>query len=570
MKCVAYCRVSTDTTDQLNSFENQKKHYLEMFEKNNRLSPAPCGMFYKKQGKQEERLYNADGIFADEGISGTKLKNREAFKYMLECAKRHEFDAIFVKNVPRFSRYTVDGAKTLKILKGYNIRVIFEDGNLDSLNPAHEMVINMLMAMAQEESRAKSNAVKFGIRKLQKEGGWSSAKPYGYDRVYGFLQINENEAAVVRLIFRLYLEDGYGSTKIARYLNEKDISSKTGVQWSQAAIYQMIENPLYTGLQTTHKTENTDVNMVNDKEKGTVYTNFIDEDEWTRVYRDEIKIIDKDYFEKVQQERKRRLENYNTNRVFKGNHLLSNILYCGHCNGGFTRKIRGRGDSKGKLGYKWTCLAHDKYGNSKCEHGNSVNEDFIIELIQSKIIEMKDYNMNDLLQVYLGLYYNYDLSEDSVKKIKNMLDKNKEKRSLNFELLSENEITKHEYKERNTTLTKEKEHLESELNAILNYDQEIRLVKQKYNEFVRCLKEIDTGNLTNKDLRTIFRGIYIKRFSPKFPKAKIITYNYNFIDVTYQKLQQDIIERGGKKQTKYLNMLETFIDVIGMPADEEE
>ncbi|HYE12155.1 MAG TPA: recombinase family protein, partial [Patescibacteria group bacterium] len=97
MKCVAYCRVSTDKDDQLNSLENQISHYTELFKKEG-YQGAEVGMYYSRDGKKEAVEY-IPSIFADEGISGTKLKNREAFKYMLECAYRKEFDVILVKNV---------------------------------------------------------------------------------------------------------------------------------------------------------------------------------------------------------------------------------------------------------------------------------------------------------------------------------------------------------------------------------------------------------------------------------------------------------------------------------------
>ena len=95
MKCVAYCRVSKDTSDQLNSLENQIRHYSDLF-KQKGYEGAECGMYYGKDGKEETVRY-IPSIFADEGISGTKLKNREAFKYMLECAYRKELTLFMLK-----------------------------------------------------------------------------------------------------------------------------------------------------------------------------------------------------------------------------------------------------------------------------------------------------------------------------------------------------------------------------------------------------------------------------------------------------------------------------------------
>ena len=105
---------------------------------------------------------------------------------MIECAEQKIFDVIYCKNVQRFARNVEDGSGTLKQLKQYGVRVIFEEGNLDSSNTSHELVINMLLSVAQQESQSKSIAVKFGINKAQQQGKWTSNRPLGYDRQDGF------------------------------------------------------------------------------------------------------------------------------------------------------------------------------------------------------------------------------------------------------------------------------------------------------------------------------------------------------------------------------------------------
>ena len=115
MRCVAYCRVSTDDKEQLTSFKNQREYYLKLFSEDNEYEPVKCGMLYRK-GQDPE--HNEDGIFADEGISGTKLKNREAFNRMLELARQHMFDLILVKDITRYSRSIVVSVKTVGGLSG--------------------------------------------------------------------------------------------------------------------------------------------------------------------------------------------------------------------------------------------------------------------------------------------------------------------------------------------------------------------------------------------------------------------------------------------------------------------
>ena len=280
-KVVAYCRVSTDSDEQLNSLSNQVKHYQRLFQKSEYI-PANCGMYYTRENGKET-IKHIPSIFADEGISGTKLKNREAFKYMIQCAYRKEFDIIYVKNIQRWARSVSDGSKILKDLKVVGVKVIFEDGNLNNFD--HEMVINVLLSTAQEESRAKSKAVQFGIRKAQEDGKYTSAEPYGYFKQDGFLQRNEEELKIVKEIFELY-NKGWGGTKISKHLNTKNIPTQKGKKWSQIQIYNIINNKIYTGKQTTHTVVNTDINVekISHTQDGKTYKyksiKPVNEDKW--------------------------------------------------------------------------------------------------------------------------------------------------------------------------------------------------------------------------------------------------------------------------------------------------
>jgi len=255
-KCVAYCRVSSDSDEQLNSLDNQIKHYSELFRKEG-FEGADCGMYYSKD-RDNEIIKNIPSIFADEGISGTKLKNREAFKYMLQCAYRKEFEVIFVKNVQRWARSVEDGSAILKKLKVMGVKVIFEDGNLNNIE--HEMVINMFLSVAQEESRAKSIAIQFGIRKAQSAGKFTSAPPFGYNLQNGYLRIIPDQAEVVKKIYNLYIE-GLGGVRIARQLNNENIPTQKKKKWTPVQILYILENKIYIGKQITHTVVNTDINI---------------------------------------------------------------------------------------------------------------------------------------------------------------------------------------------------------------------------------------------------------------------------------------------------------------------
>ena len=187
--CVAYCRVSTDHEDQKNSIEEQKKQWLELFSQVG-YYPAKVGLLYKKDGSKQI----VHGIFADEGISGTSLRNRKAFETMLEYAKKKAFDIIYVEDISRFTRNVEDGIKVIKDLREIGVAVYFRKENINTLKADKDFEITLRMAIYQEESRVKSERIKWAINRLHLKGGWNSGSPYGYDVVKGFLQVNQQEA----------------------------------------------------------------------------------------------------------------------------------------------------------------------------------------------------------------------------------------------------------------------------------------------------------------------------------------------------------------------------------------
>ena len=188
MNIAAYCRVSTDKEDQLNSLEAQKKFFAE---------------YTKRTGDTLVRLY------ADEGISGTKIKNRKEFLQMMADAEHGLFDMVVVKDISRFARNTVDLLQNIRKLKSLGIETQFLTANMTSMGNS-EFVLTIFGALAQEESANTSKRVKFG-KKINAEKGRVPNIVYGYDKIIGDyfnLAVNEEEAAVIRQIYKWYNEEG--------------------------------------------------------------------------------------------------------------------------------------------------------------------------------------------------------------------------------------------------------------------------------------------------------------------------------------------------------------------------
>lgn len=273
MNIAAYCRVSTDKEDQLNSLEAQKEFFSE---------------YTKRTGDNLVRLY------ADEGISGTKIKNRKEFLRMMSDAEHGLFDMVVVKDISRFARNTVDLLQNVRKLKALGIETQFLTANMTSMGNS-EFVLTIFGALAQEESANTSKRVKFG-KKMNAEKGRVPNIVYGYDKTIGDyfnLTINQEEAAVVRQIYEWYIKDGYGAAKISIFLNERGLRTKRNCQWSQNGVCRILTNELYTGKIINGKQEVTDFLTGQRADK--------DASEWMVVERPDLQIIDMETFEQAQQ-----------------------------------------------------------------------------------------------------------------------------------------------------------------------------------------------------------------------------------------------------------------------------
>ena len=226
IRVTAYCRVSTEKDEQLLSLKAQKEFFEE---------------YADKMG------YELVSLYADEGISGTKLKNRKQFNKMMQDAERGLFERVYVKDVSRLARNVVDFLQSIRKLKSLNIDCQFITANM-SANDG-ELTLTILAAVAQEESSNLSKRVKFG-KKKNAENGKVPNLVYGYDKSIGNyfdLKINTYEAEVVQRIYSMYINEGYGANKISQILNSEYIKTKRNCKWSQNAICRILTNEIYTG-----------------------------------------------------------------------------------------------------------------------------------------------------------------------------------------------------------------------------------------------------------------------------------------------------------------------------------
>lgn len=249
-RACAYCRVSTDNEEQLSSFELQQAHYKQLVE--------------------DHPNWELKRIYADEGISGTSLKNRKAFTEMIEDCKKGKYDLIITKSVSRFARNIIDCISHVRMLKGLNppVGVFFETDNLYTLDESKEFMLTFLASFAQEESVKKSEAMVWSLTQRFKDGKLLTPPLLGYDRPkdvtgryikYAPLEINKQEARIVVFIYDAYLS-GWSQEDIARFLTKIGARTKTGAtEWTSSTIGYILSNERYCGDVLTWKTFTSDL-----------------------------------------------------------------------------------------------------------------------------------------------------------------------------------------------------------------------------------------------------------------------------------------------------------------------
>ena len=225
-RVAAYARVSEETGRLHHSISAQISRYSELI--------------------QSRPDWTYIGVYADEGLSGTKAESRPEFQRLLADCESGRIDIILTKSISRFARNTVDLLNTVRRLKELDIEVRFEKENINSLDEKGEVMLTLLASFAQEESRSTSENIKWAIRKGFERGKMICRLLYGYRYQKGTLVIEAEEAETVRQIFSRYLA-GASCYQIAKELNAQNRVSYRGKAFSHAVICQMIKNEKYTG-----------------------------------------------------------------------------------------------------------------------------------------------------------------------------------------------------------------------------------------------------------------------------------------------------------------------------------
>lgn len=484
MNIAAYCRVSTDKEDQLNSLEAQKEFFAE---------------YTKRTGD------TLVGLYADEGISGTKIKNRKEFLCMMTDAQHGLFDLVVVKDISRFARNTVDLLQNVRKLKSLGIETQFLTANMTSMGNS-EFVLTIFGALAQEESANTSKRVKFG-KKMNAEKGRVPNIVYGYDKTIGDyfnLSINKAEAETVRQIYKWYLDEGYGAAKIANMLNESGSKTKRNCKWSQNAICRILTNELYTGKIINGKQEVSDFLTGQRKAK--------DETEWFVVERPELRIIDDESFETAQEILRGRHDAFHMKHERQSNkHLFSTLIKCKECGWSYRRIVR-----QYKNTYiRWVCSGRNGKGADSCPNSIVLDEDELIETLQKyfvNVLNSKKKVTEYVVKEFQRIYKAKDENLEYEKQLQAQLAKLQKSREKYMEMYTDDLISREELNRKIGGMRKEMERLENDLKLVSYHLTKGEQLEGILNSTFKRIEDVtDIRQMTNAQLKRIIQKIEVDK-----------------------------------------------------------
>lgn len=393
----AYCRVSTDSEQQETSFENQQSYFAREVE---------------KAGYQ---LYK---IYADSGLTGTKLDNRPEFMKMLHDAgldlihatgtgmggkkvskpyfiaseRTPAFNAIWIKNTSRFARNT-SSKEIIDALRAKNVNIHFIDQDIDTLGRDGDLLLSLLQMFDEQESRDKSSKIRAGFKESAKRNrirGSSKLYGFNYNKAENSLTAIPEEAEVVRLIFDMY-ENGYGLRRIINGLNDRGIKNREGKPFAPTTIRHILDNEKYAGLNNALK-----------HEAGQV---FIDQhyskpkprDQYEVKPSDRIEaIISPDQFYRCLEKRESKVNFQKRVGIYSGATKYAQLIHCGECG-----SVYHANTAKGGKRF-YNCSGKRKGGTGFCKNRN-ITEDQLDLFIKKQCIE--DFAFSQAMQAFFASHW---------------------------------------------------------------------------------------------------------------------------------------------------------------------
>lgn len=490
LRVAAYCRVSTDSEDQLNSYNSQKAYYTDLIQKNGKWIFA--------------------GIYADEAITGTQVTKREDFQRMINDCMNGEIDMLITKSISRFARNTLDTLKYVRMLKEKNIAVYFEDEKINTLTMDGELLLVVLSSVAQQEVENISANVKKGLKMKMKRGelvGFQGCLGYDYHPEDKSITVNEEEAEIVRYIFNRYIE-GAGGSVIGQELENLGYLTKYGNStWVPTTVLGIIKNEKYKGDILLGKTFTVDPISKRRLE------NMGEEDQFY-IRNHHEPIISEEVFDKAQEILNRRSKN--RGKIGDGNskrekysrkYAFSCLLECGFCGGTLTRRRWHSGTEYNKV--IWQCVTSTKKGKKHCPHSKGIPETAIEEAFVESYRILCD-NNKDVLEEFLKRT-DETLSSSSVSnkllKVDRDIETIEKKKSKLVDMRLEDIIDSDTYESKFSSMTTKQEDLIKERIQLQETATNEKDIKRRLRDFKKTLEQ---NEVLNEFDRYVFESIVEK------------------------------------------------------------
>ena len=349
-RVAAYARVSGGKDAMLHSLSAQVSYY------SNYIQRHPNWQYV--------------GVYADEALTGTK-DNRKEFQRLLNDCRKGLIDMVITKSISRFARNTVTMLEAVRELKLLNVNVFFEKENIHSISGDGELMLSILASFAQEESRSVSENCKWRIRNNFKEGIPNTMEVYGYRISKGVFEINPEEAEVVRMIFSEFLS-GKGRLAIAKKLNSMGIRTKNNRLWDSCKIKEILWNEKYAGdLLLQKKYIEDHLTKRTRKNEGVLPQYYVRDNHEA--------IIDRETFNRVQEELKQRRAKYGARTATTNKYLFTGKIKCGICSSFYQRKLGNAGTKYQKV--IWICPTYNQFGRDKCP-SKQIPENILMALVK--------------------------------------------------------------------------------------------------------------------------------------------------------------------------------------------
>lgn len=489
LRVAAYCRVSTDSEDQLNSYKSQVLYYTDMIKKNKEWALAD--------------------IYADEAITGTQIKNREDFQRMINDCMNGQIDMIITKSISRFARNTLDTLKYVRLLKEKNVAVYFEEEKINTLTMDGELLLVILSSVAQQEVENISENVKKGLKMKMQRGelvGFQGCLGYDYHPDDKTITVNEKEAEIVRYIFDRYAQ-GAGTTVLARELNEMGHRTKRGNVWTQSGVLGIVRNEKYKGDVRLGKTFTVD--PISKRR----LDNYGEEDQFY-IRNHHEPIISEELFDKVQEILDKRGKTRVNGVVVPGKrekfsrqYAFSCMLECAFCGSNLSRRSWHSNSRHHKT--IWQCVTGTKKGKKYCPHSKGVAE-YDIEQAFIESYRILATSNKDILDEFIERVENTLSSSNvskSLVKIDKEIDSIDQKKKKLLDLRLEDSIDKQTYDDKMYELESKRHKFLKERER---YEVDLADEKNLRKRVIEFKKLLEQNQVLEEFDRTIFESIVEK------------------------------------------------------------